>query len=344
MSDEKIKLTTSQELVLSKLEKFVFQSADRFFILKGYAGTGKTTLMHFFIEKLQEKKVNFKLLAPTGRAAKVLTDHTGYEASTIHSMIYSRPRFSQDLSQVNEKTNVDKFGQLVLLFEPITLEGEDPNEEVIYIVDESSLISDEPEESVTQAKFGSGRLLQELLDFDTRRKAKFIFVGDPCQLPPIRDIASPALNKRYLENTFGASVQEATLTEIMRQNNSIVFAGNLIRKLWEGAPEKESDYASIKPDYNRNPLWGAKIPLRQFKDIEVHYDLDEMKQLYIANVRDKGYADSVFICSSNKNCHSISLDLRARLGFSGTVQKGDLLMVIQNQRTTGLLNGDIWWR
>ena len=329
----KITLTTSQQKVLDQLKDFVFHSSDRVFILKGYAGTGKTTLMRFLIEELTQKEKLFRLLSTTGRAAKILSNYTNCEASTIHSMIYKFSDFNKDISALDEKnTSVDSTGQLFLVFEPAVLSNEERNS-VVYIIDEASMISDTTDSNVIQAKFGSGRLLKELLEYDNLEDSKFIFIGDPCQLPPILGNFSPALSPEYFQNTFKLKAQEGSLTEILRQDNSIIAAGAYMRKLWDKAPAEESAYPG--------KVWGAPLQISQYKDIEIHRDLAEMEQLYLETIRQKGYNDSIFICNSNAKCHEISNKIRSALGFNGDVQKGDLLMVVQNQITTGLMNGDM---
>lgn len=328
-----VKLTTSQQKVLDQLIDFVFHSTDRIFILKGYAGTGKTTLMRFLIEELTDRKKQFKLLSTTGRAAKILSNYTACEASTIHGMIYKFSDFNKDVSSLDERTaSVDTTGQLFLVFEPAVLSNEDRSS-VVYIIDEASMISDIADSNVVQAKFGSGRLLKELLDYDDLEESKFIFIGDPCQLPPILGDSSPALNPDYFGDTFRMKSQQGILTEIMRQDNSIISAGTYIRKLWDKAPSDELAYPG--------KVWGPPLQVSQYQDFEIHADLAEMERLYLETIRMNGYNDSVFICNSNAKCHEISNTIRAALGFSGDVQKGDLLMVVQNQSTTGLMNGDM---
>lgn len=333
MSNTNIKLTKSQEAVLKQLKDFVFRSEDRVFILKGYAGTGKTTLMRFLIEALEKKEERYRLLSTTGRAAKILANHTDREATTIHSMIYRYKDFNKDLSNIDDKkASVDETGQLFLVFEPTVLSTEDRNR-VVYIIDESSMISDMEDQDITQAKFGSGRILKELLDYDPYSESKFIFVGDPCQLPPILGTISPALTPAYFEQTFGLQCQEGNLTEIMRQDNSIIAAGAYLRKLWNTAPENENVYGT--------GVWGPALQLSAYGDVKIHFDISEMEQLYLQNIHEKGYTDSTFICSSNANCMKMSQKIRSSLGFSGSVQVGDLLMVTQNQLQTGLMNGDM---
>ena len=316
--------------------EFVEHPTDRVFILKGYAGTGKTTLMRFLIEKLQEKRKNYRLLASTGRAAKVLanlSDKNG-QASTIHSMIYSFNGLNKEYDE-KEEIKADANGQLFLVFEPTKLnESESP--ETIYIVDEASMVSDVPSRDVTQAKFGSGRLLKELLEYDKRPRSKFIFVGDPCQLPPIEQYFSPALLPAYFMSEYGMNAQEAQLTEIMRQGdgNDIVTASKKIRGLYNQAPHDVSAYG-------RQKLW-CYLPFRRCKNILLHGNVAEMIDDYVSKVKTYGMNRAVCVCRRNKDCNELSNIIRAKLGFiHGQIQVGDLLMVVQNNNPTDLMNGDM---
>lgn len=331
-----IKLTVSQENVLKQLLQFVENSSDRIFILKGYAGTGKTTLMRFLIQELEKKNKDYRLLASTGRAAKVLANlsNRNGSTSTIHSMIYAFNGLSKDYDEKEEPV-VDKNGQLFLVFEPSKLD-EDNTPETIYIIDEASMVSDVVVKNVTQAKFGEGRLLKELLDYDRRQMSKFIFVGDPCQLPPIEEYYSPALMKEYFRDQFGMEAQEAQLTEIMRQKgtNGIIDASKQIRKLYNQAPDENIVYGSQR-------LWGF-LPFRQYKDIQLHPNLEIMTNDYVDKIKTSGLNSAVCICRSNRDCSLLSSSIRKKLGFtSGSIQEGDLLLVIQNNMQTGLMNGDM---
>ncbi|MCR5140640.1 MAG: AAA family ATPase [Bacteroidaceae bacterium] len=333
---ENIKLTVSQENVLRQVLDFVDTSRDRVFILKGYAGTGKTTLVRFLIKALLERGKHYRLLASTGRAAKVLanlSDSFG-QTSTIHSLIYAFNGLNRDFGEKEEPT-VDKDGQLFLVFEPSQL-NENETPETVYIIDEASMVSDVATQDITQARFGDGRLLTDLLDYDQRSGSKYIFVGDPCQLPPIEEYYSPALMKDYFKEQFGLTAQEAQLTEIMRQDGvcGIVEASKQIRRLYNHAPENSQIYGSQK-------LWGF-LPFRQYRDIALHPDLETMINDYVAKVNTSGLNSAVCICRSNKACSQLSEVIRQKLGFSGSrIQRGDLLMVIQNNLSTGLMNGDM---
>lgn len=331
-----ITLTTSQKNILKQILDFVNESNDRVFILKGYAGTGKTTLMRFLIQELEKIQKDYRLLASTGRAAKVLANlsNRNGNTSTIHAMIYSFNGLSKEYDEKEEPV-IDKNGQLFLVFSPSILDEKEAPE-TIYIIDEASMVSDVETKNVTQAKFGEGRLLKELLDYDKRSKSKFIFVGDPCQLPPIEEYYSPALMKDYFLDTFNIQAQEGQLTEILRQKGTsgIVDASKLIRGLYNQAPNNTTNYGSQK-------LWGF-LPFRQYKDIQLHPNLESMIDDYVNKVKTSGLNSAVCICRSNRVCSELSANIRTKLGFThGHIQEGDLLMVIQNNIPTGLMNGDM---
>ncbi|MBR3566199.1 MAG: AAA family ATPase [Paludibacteraceae bacterium] len=329
-----ITLTQGQAKVLNQLKSFI-TSSDRIFALKGYAGTGKTTLVRFIIKHLKASNIPYKLLATTGRAAKILKDYTGFEANTIHHMIYKFRDLNKDLSEIDtENPQADQTGQLMLVFEPVTIQNED--KPTIYIVDESSMISDTPDPLTTQAKFGNGKLLTELIEYDKNPKSKFIFVGDPCQLPPITSSNSPALDPIYLRTTFHVGVQEAELTQIMRQtdSNDITSAAAKIRQMYQVAPFDETAYHGQK-------VWGRHLPLSNHKNICLHYSKEDMLDYYFKMMQQNGRENVIYVCRQNKTCAQLSNLIRQRLGYYDTINVGDLLMVIQNQQTTGLMNGDM---
>lgn len=333
-SKNDITLTVSQQLVLDKLIQFIDSDKSRVFILRGYAGTGKTTLMRFLIEQLESQKRHYQLLASTGRAAKVLGNLSGgNNASTIHSMIYSYKGLNKDLSD-KEVINADETGQLLLVFEQNEVDAE-TQPTCIYIADEASMISDVASKDVTQAQFGSGRLLTELLRYDQRRESKYIFVGDPCQLPPIEQSYSPALITEYFLREFGIHAEEATLTEIMRQEgtSTLVKASQLIRAMYAKAPE--SDVV-----YGRQNVWGY-LPFSQCRDIRCVASKETLMKEYAGRILRDGFESAVCICRSNKSCGVISAQVRRMMGhLTGRVEQGDLLQVVQNNSTTGLVNGD----
>ena len=155
------KLNHQQLTIFEKLKKFS-NNQENVFILKGYAGTGKTTLMSGFIQYLKENKKKFQLLSSTGRAAKILSDKTNMGACTIHSHIYTFYGLSEDLEEMHTKqlNKVEDSGQISLVF---SLTKEDSEKKILYIIDEASMISDRKSPSTSFARFGDGDLLSDLL-------------------------------------------------------------------------------------------------------------------------------------------------------------------------------------
>lgn len=330
----KIKLTDDQKRVLKRILDFVNSKDDRVFILKGYAGTGKTTLMRFLIKELNKSHKPYRLLAPTGRAAKVMANisESAEGASTIHSLIYTFSGMEEE-KLPQEMPQMDATGQLLLNFEPVKIQNDLP---IVYIIDEASMIADIETKDPTQAKFGSGKLLTELLDYDPCPGSKFLFVGDPCQLPPVEQYFSPALLPDYFRSHFNVGVQEEQLTQIMRQadDNDIVTASKRIRSLWSQAPETQEMYGTRK-------LWG-KLPFRNHHDIHFVANKGELVSHYIEGIKQHGLNHGVFICRSNKARNDQSAIIRNMLGKQpGLIQQDDLLLVTQNNMLTGLVNGDM---
>lgn len=322
-------LTNAQTNALKTFRSFMQDEDCRVFVLRGYAGTGKTTLMRFFIDELKKADKSFQLLASTGRAAKILRDVTKNDASTVHSLIYHFKDFNQNLEKSlgkeYDQKKVDKTGQLLLQFECSQVEHED-DETIFYIIDESSMLSDVAEADPSQALFGSGRLIRDLLDYDPQ--GKFVFVGDNCQLPPVNASVSPALSASYLMDNYDVGCMEAELTEIIRQagGNDIITVATKLRRL-----------AASPPDVK----W-AKFPMLGHQNIKVCSDPTKLLGLYIQDVKKNGYDSVTMICGSNKQCDLRSRLVRPALGFvQPTLQVGDLLLVTQNNSVTQLLNGDL---
>ncbi len=334
MASSQITLTADQQRVLTHILEFVRSKNDRVFILKGYAGTGKTTLMRFLIRKLHDRGKPFRLLAPTGRAAKVMSNISEAEepATTIHSLIYTFKGMEEE-KLPQEVPLMDATGQLLLNFEPITIQNDQPT---VYIIDEASMIADIESKEVTQAKFGSGKLLTELLGYDPCRGSKFIFVGDPCQLPPVEQYFSPALDADYFRRNFNIGVQEEQLTQIMRQTdgNDIVRASKSIRILWHAAPETKGVYGS-------NQVWGH-LPFCHYNNIHFVPGKGDLYSRYVNGIKQHGFNHAIFICRSNSARNSHAAIIRRMLGKpSGQLTEGDLLLINQNNYLTGLSNGDM---
>ncbi len=324
-----IVLTYSQKRAYENFTNFLGDKDARVFILKGYAGTGKTTLIKKFVEDMDRQDVNFHLLASTGRAAKILSNTTKNVARTIHSEIYRFSKINQDIESVvqkKEKNIVDSNGQLYLDFELCARDEEDEPGVRYYIVDEASMVSDKEERSITQAIFGSGKLLRDLLEYD--HNGKFIFVGDACQLPPVNDTISPALDSKYFLKEYEINAYESELTQIMRQaeDNDIVLSAQKVRNLY----------------YNPQTWKWAKFPLRGYKNIHILDSQTELVNKYIEAVRTYGFNAATMICLTNKQSSQTTQIVRPAFGHLSThIEVGDLLIITQNNNITGLMNGDL---
>lgn len=325
----KIQLTKGQQKAFDGLKSFLHDSNLKVFILKGYAGTGKTTLMSELIREMQIQNLEFKLLASTGRAAKILSNTTGVMAKTIHSEIYKFSDLNQDLEAVvrkREETKVDETGQLMLNFELVSLTEQDKDVIHYYIIDEASMVSDTVDKNAVQAMFGSGKLLTDLFKYDT--SGKFIFVGDVCQLPPITQAVSPALSSEYITENFGLQCQEMELTEVVRQTSEIdiVNSAHKVRELF----------------YNPQTWKWAKFPMKGYKDIHIVSNQATLMSQYIGQIKESGFNSATLLCYSNKQCDISTGLIRPSFGhLSPRLEKGDLLLVTQNNLISGLMNGDL---
>lgn len=186
--------TPDQQKAMDVMNDFLFNAPHHsLFVLRGYAGTGKTTMMAAVVKALQAVNINCVLLAPTGRAAKVFSRYAGHQAFTIHKMIF-------------RQQNLDFDAAFSLGFNAMN--------NVLFIVDEASMISDQPNEMNLQES-----LLDSLVSFvyGNKRGCRLILMGDTAQLPPVGEDNSPALNKLVL-GKFGLDIYQAELKNVVRQN------------------------------------------------------------------------------------------------------------------------------
>lgn len=222
----KYTLTPGQDSLLDELEKFLSDNSTCF-LLKGYAGTGKTFMMKGLTEFLTETNRSFRIAAPTGRAAKVISQKTKHKAYTIHKTIYS----NNDLKEFKVK---DEDGTETFKFYYELKNNDDPNN-TIYIIDESSMLSNVYSEGEF-FRFGSGYLLKDLIkyiNFDNNdHNKKIVFIGDNAQLPPVNMNFSPALDKNYLKENCNLISKEFELTEVVRQKagSGILHNATKLRK------------------------------------------------------------------------------------------------------------------
>lgn len=317
-------LTPSQKLVFDQVLQFLKSDVQRAFVLRGYAGTGKTFLMQHLARYLTDHTdgyPSFELLASTGRAAAVLRGKTGFEAKTVHSALYAFASVEGDSEAIDDNADIDQFGQMTLRFDMRPAS----EESIVYIVDEASMLSSEHTDKTSFAQFGTGRLLHDLLH--NLPKGKFIFVGDPCQLPPIGQALSPALSPEWLRK-LGVPTGEASLSEIMRtrQDNDILIVASGIRRMIE----EPSPYLVKWP----------KIPAMRRESVQVTDTETDLFEAYWQAISQN--RSCIAISNSNAQCHKINERIRAsRYGNAHSpLQKGDKLLVTQNNYLVPLTNGD----
>ena len=301
-------LYTEQLAAFENIKDFLYDPSSQVFIIKGYAGTGKTTLIKHICDFLDTIEVPFLLTAPTGRAARILSEKTKLSAKTIHSTIYS-PSFSD----FDDEEKEDE----ILLF---STKSDNELSETVMIIDEASMISDKIDEG-SQLQFGSGSLLKDIIAFmnlKTNNNNKIIFVGDPAQLPPVNDPLSPALSKDYLKENYKLNVSEATLKEIIRQDKESPIISNSIR-LRE----------SLENDYYDN------LDFQESDEIIKQNSFDDIRFSEI-NI------DRVIITFTNRRALYYNLSYREKvLNFDNSkLSLGDRLLVISNNYKYKLFNGD----
>lgn len=202
----KFNLTSSQSELIDKLDGFLHSKDSQVFLLKGYAGTGKTFIVKGIVEYFNSIGRSVALAAPTGKAAKVLSKNTNLRACTIHSMIYSLT----DLNNRMDELCINGSYKVNFHIKPNNFSAN-----TLYIIDEASMISNiNYDGDIVQ--FGSGHLLNDLInfiDFNGNEPRKAIFIGDDAQLPPVGMNLSPALDEKYLQDNYKFDIQSYELKD-----------------------------------------------------------------------------------------------------------------------------------
>jgi len=310
-------LTPSQEITCNKLEEFITNKEANIFMLKGYAGTGKTTLLHGLTKFLNFKELKFSLLAPTGRAAKILRGKTG-SGSTIHTHIYNLDKLEeyQDTSVVKETF---KF------FYDLDIRGGNQ----FLIIDEASMVSNVYSEQEF-FRFGSGYLLDDLIKFSSlanhQKNHKIIFVGDNAQLPPVGMNFSPAITPEYYSKSE-LLFDEVEMTDVTRQNleSGILRNATKIRDLI-----KNKSFNSFKIEDDTDV-----IKIRPSDVVRKYYEI----------TKGKVSEDSIIIAYSNALVKDYNLDIRKKYFPENEYMcKGDLLQSVANRYSDvfNLMNGDFF--
>ncbi len=306
--------TAGQSLLSEKLADFITNGdPDELFLLKGYAGTGKTSMLNALVKTLRAFKFQSVLLAPTGRAAKVLASYTGQSAYTIHKKIY------------RQQSTTDGFGKFTL----------DKNlaKNCFFIVDEASMIANS---SADGSVFGSGRLLDDLYEYvHTGTNCKLVLVGDTAQLPPVGMDISPALNVPELE-MYGGKVMHHELVDVVRQelDSGILYNATQLRSL--------INESYFQPNY-------FPIELSGFEDIQRIGGAELIEK--ISDCYGKyGEQQTMVITRSNKRANKFNEGIRSTILYKeADITIGDLLMVVKNnyfwlgddERLDFIANGDI---
>lgn len=305
-------LTPGQQNAASLLSEFIMHhKKDSCFLLKGYAGTGKTTLLGSLVKTLNELGLKAVLLAPTGRAAKVLSAYCNAPAFTIHKWIY------------RQRSDGDGFGHFDINFNNL--------KNAVFIVDEASMLTNN---QIDGSLFGSGRLLDDLLSFINQGEGcKLILSGDNAQLPPVGFEESPALDSNELQ-AMGLNVVEALLTEVVRQEqeSGILYNATLLREM-----------------LSEESITTPKFKLEGFSDIVKlsGADLLEVLEETYSKYDREG---TVVLCYSNKRANRYNEGIRGRILWrEEELSPGDFIMIAKNsyywvegsKEISFIANGDI---
>lgn len=309
---DNMELTKQQNEVFKKIKAFMESDAS-VFILRGYAGTGKTTMVKVVADYITQSR-DMYLMAPTGRAARVLSQKTKRMATTIHKAIYEGTclvsKVTKDIAETEFK-----------LFFPISESKQDGNK--VVIVDEASMLCSRKIKHELY-KFGSDNLMEDLLTFIRPGfGGKVIFVGDPAQLPPVGESVSNALRAEYFQKQ-GLKVMEVELTEVLRQKNDSIILKNamMIRDLLKKDKRNSLVFEEKKDDVE---TISANCFLEKYLDYRKKSDKN----------------DSVVICFSNKTASRYNRAIRTDLyGKDVPVRENDVLMIIQNNYNLNRMNGE----
>ena len=279
--------------LLTLLSQFVVsKAAKKAFVLRGYAGTGKTSIIAALVKAMQELKQPIVLLAPTGRAAKVIARYAHTPAYTIHKYIYRQDKLGADAFSLSYN----------------------PHRHALFIVDEASMISSERDNGT----FGSGVLLNDLVKYVySGEDCGLLLLGDDAQLPPVGSELSPALSVEYLLG-YGLDINNYTLTQVARQalDSGILLNATHIRKLLT----------------DLSPHQVVSMPLEHSYTADFcSFDGSEFVELLEASYRDVGMEESIVLTRTNRRANLYNQGIRTRvLWKEDEVSAGDRLMISKN--------------
>ncbi len=285
--------TDDQLEALKKIASYICEDKnDIIFLLTGYAGTGKTSVISSIVRTLDSLRMKSVLLAPTGRAAKVLASYTGKQAFTIHKRIY------------RQKSSKDGMGSFIL--------DRNFSRDAYFIVDESSMISNIATES---SIFGSGKLLDDLVEYVySGTDCKLILVGDNAQLPPVGSILSPALDTTELQK-FGFGLIASELRQVVRQSESSGVLMNATRVRLQ-LMERNLDHPSIDCTTYRDMF---------------RISGEELIEVLSDSYGSCGLEGTIIVVNSNKQANRYNQGLRNSIFFrEEEICPGDIVMVVKN--------------
>ena len=287
--------TYKQDIFFQKIAIFLTDTHnDTIFVLKGYAGTGKTTVISTIVNNLREINKKFVLLAPTGRAAKVIANYSNTPAFTIHKKIYFPKKSSGGGVAFTKQINKHK--------------------NTIFIVDEASMISDSNSDSKL---YDNGSLLDDLIQYVySGTNCKMILLGDTAQLPPVNLDISPALDTHTLGAHYDKEIEHIELDEVMRQEESsgILYNATELREL-------------LKDSF----ITEFKFNVKKFKDIVRLTDGYDIQDAINTAYSNYSIEDTAFIVRSNKRANQYNEQIRTRILFKESeLSVGDFLMVVKN--------------
>jgi len=287
--------TVKQGMALNKLANFVLEGKkDDIFLLKGFAGTGKTTLVATLVSSLWKVKMSSVLMAPTGRAAKVMSVYSGNKSFTIHKKIYFPKKQSG--------------GGIQFVLAP------NKHRNTVFIVDEASMIPDTPADSKL---FENGSLLDDLMFYvHSGHNCKLILIGDTAQLPPVKLELSPALDENRLSLNYNKEVECLELDEVMRQSGGSGILHNATNLREQLQSEFFDDF---------------KFELNDYKDIVRLIDGAEIQEAIDSSYSQNGKEDTAIIVRSNKRANLYNQNIRERILFlDHEIAVGDYMMVVKN--------------
>lgn len=294
--------TACQDTLLRKVADFVSSDENDIMVVNGYAGTGKTTAIASVIATLKEFKTKCVLLAPTGRAAKVLSSYAGQPAYTIHKHIYRQ-----------KSVGGDGFGQFSLYV--------NKDKETLFVVDEVSLIGIDAGQQQSTTAFGSGNLLEDLISFvRSGTDCKVILIGDSAQLPPVGLDASPALSQDYMKMMGGVVFAELTTVVRQQKESGILYNATMLRQL-----QSELEYGPEVMD-----LCDLGLETAPFDDVERITGgelIEKISDAYAAYGED----DTVILCRSNRRAIKYNIGVRSTVQFKEErLVRDDKLMIVKN--------------